>query len=111
MKAALRIISLYGFVFAPLVAGPFAHAADVARGRSLAQVLCSPCHFVTTDRAGWFNAPSFVAIANDPATTSTSLEVMIETPHPKGTARAARSPSDAADLAAYILSLRQNKPN
>ena len=109
MKAARRIISLYGFVFAPLVAGPFAHAADVARGRSLAQVLCSPCHFVTTDRAGWFNAPSFVA--NDPATTSTSLEVMIETPHPKMAAQAARSPSDAADLAAYILSLRQNKPN
>ena len=104
-----RGIALCGFVgtLVPLVAGPFADAADVARGRSLAQILCSQCHFITTNQAGWFNAPSFVAIANDPATTSTSLEVMIETPHPKGTARAARSPSEAADLAAYILSLKQ----
>jgi hypothetical protein len=49
----------------------------------------------------------FVTIANDPTTTSTSLEVSIETPHPKITPHAARSPSEAADLAAYILSLKQ----
>src|ERR1700755_212542 len=67
-------IALLGFVstLVPLVAGPFAHAADVARGRSLAQVLCSQCHFITTNQKGWFDAPSFVAIANNPATTSTS---------------------------------------
>ena len=53
------------------------------------------------------NAPSFAAIANNPATTSTLLEVLIETPHPKMAPRAARGPSDAADLAAYILSLKQ----
>ena len=102
-------IALCGFVgtLVPLVAGPFADAADVARGRSLAQILCSQCHFITTNQAGWFNAPSFVAIANDPATTSTSLEVMIETPHPKVTARVVRNPSEAMDLAAYILSLKK----
>jgi len=111
-KAAPRI-AFRGLVGAlvPLVGGPFAHAADVARGRSLAQIFCSQCHFITTNQAGWFNAPSFVAIANDPSTTSTWLEVMIEAPHPKMTAQAARSPSDAADLAAYILSLKQNKSN
>jgi mono/diheme cytochrome c family protein len=108
MNAALRIISLCGFIaLAPFVAGPFAYAADVARGRSLAQILCSQCHFVTTNSVGWFNAPSFVAIANDPATTSTSLEAIIETSHPKMAARAPRSPSDAADLTAYTLSLKQ----
>ena len=102
-------IALLGFVtvLVPLVAGPFAHAADVARGRRLAQMFCSQCHFITTNQAGWFNAPSFVAIANDPATTSTSLEVMIETPHPRMAARAALSPSDAADLASYIFSLKR----
>jgi len=31
----------------------------------------------------------------------------IETPHPEMASRAARSPSDAVDLAAYILSLKQ----
>jgi mono/diheme cytochrome c family protein len=102
-------IALLGFVsvLGPLVAEPFAHAADVARGRSLAQIFCSQCHFITTNQAGWFNAPSFVAIANDPATTSASLEAIIETPHPKMAARSARRPLDAADLAAYILSLKQ----
>jgi mono/diheme cytochrome c family protein len=109
MIAVLRFIALSGFVAAlfPIAAAPFAYAADVARGRSLARVLCSQCHFVTTTGAGWFNAPSFVAIAHDPATTSTSLEAIIETPHPKMSGRAARSPSDAADLTAYILSLKQ----
>ena len=108
MNAALRIIPVCGLVvLAPFVAGPFAYAADVARGRRLAQILCSQCHFITTNSVGWFNAPSFVAIANDPATTSTSLETVIETPHPKLMGRAARSPSEAADLTAYILSLKQ----
>ena len=109
MNAALRITALYRIVvaLAPLVAGQFAYAADVARGRRLAQILCSQCHFVTTNGAGWFNAPSFVAIADDPATTPTSLEVFIETPHPKTAPHAAPSPSEAADLTAYILSLKQ----
>ena len=106
-------IALRGLVGALtlLVVGPIARAADVGRGRSLAQVFCSQCHFVTTNQTGWMNAPSFVAIANDPATTSTWLEIFIETPHPEMASRAAPSPSDAVDLAAYILSLRQNKPN
>jgi mono/diheme cytochrome c family protein len=109
MNAALWIIAFCGFVGAlvPLVTGPFAHAADVTRGRGLAQMLCSQCHFIRTNQAGWFNAPSFVAIANDPATTSTSLEVIIASPHPKTAPRAPRRPSDVADLAAYILSLKQ----
>jgi hypothetical protein len=79
----------------------------VARGRRLAQILCSQCHFITTNQSGWFNAPSFVAVANNPATKPTSLVIMIETPHPKMTVRSAPSPLDAADLAAYILSLKQ----
>jgi hypothetical protein len=69
-------------------------------------MLCSQCHFITTNQPGWFNAPSFVALANNPATTPTSLVIMIETPHPKMAARSAPSPLDVADLAAYILSLK-----
>jgi hypothetical protein len=70
-------------------------------------MLCSQCHFITTNQAGWFDAPSFVAIANNPATTSTSLEAIIESPHPKMAPRAPRGPSDAADISAYILSLKK----
>ena len=107
-KAAIRT-ALCGFVAALplLITDPFAHAEDVARGRRLAQMLCSQCHFITADQKGWFDAPSFAAIANNPATTLTSLEVIIESPHPKMAPRAPRGPSDAADLSAYIRSLKR----
>jgi hypothetical protein len=60
-----------------------------------------------SERFRWTNAQSFAEIANRPTTTSASLEAIIETPHPKMLASAARSPPEAADLAAYILSLKQ----
>jgi mono/diheme cytochrome c family protein len=109
MNVAPRI-ALYGFVaiVLPVVAGSVAHAADVAEGHKLAQTVCSRCHVVTGKKgAGWTNAPSFAEIANRPTTTTASLEAIIQTPHPKMLSRAARSPADAADLAAYILTLRQ----
>src|SRR3954452_18266885 len=62
---------------------PVARAADVAEGHKLAQSVCVGCHGVTTHKAGWTNAPSFIEIANRPTTTSASLEAIIETPHPR----------------------------
>jgi mono/diheme cytochrome c family protein len=86
---------------------PIAHAADVAKGHKLAESVCSRCHGVTTHKKGWTSAPSFAEIANSPTTTSGSLEATIQTPHAKMSGSAARTPSEAADLAAYILSLRR----
>ena len=105
MNITLRI-ALYGFAITvlPVVAGSGAISADVTKGRKLAQTVCSGCHEITTG-AGWTNAPSFAEIANRP--TTTSLEAIIRTPHPKMSSRAARRPSEAADLAAYILTLKQ----
>jgi mono/diheme cytochrome c family protein len=100
---ALRI-ALCGFVIA---VGPVAHAADVAKGHKLAESVCGRCHGVTTHKKGWTNAPSFAEIANSPTTTSESLEAIIEAPHSKMSGSAVRRPSEAADLAAYILSLRR----
>jgi len=60
-----------------------------------------------THKKGWTNAPSFAEIAYSPTTTTESLEAIIGTPHPKMSGSAARNPSDAADLAAYILSLKR----
>ena len=107
MNTTLRV-AWHGLAVAVLLvaAGPGADAADVAKGRKLAQTFCSGCHEITTG-AGWTNAPSFAAIANRPTTTTASLERIIETQHPKMSPGAARSPSEAADLAAYILSLKQ----
>ena len=101
----VRLIALFGLVIA---VAPVAHAADVAKGHKLAESVCSRCHGgVTTHKKGWTNAPSFAEIANSPTTTSESLEAIIEAPHSKMSGSAARSPSEAADLAAYILSLRR----
>lgn len=97
-------IALCAFAIA---AAPIAHAADVAKGHKLAESVCSRCHGVTTHKTGWTNAPSFTEIANSPTTTSALLEATITTPHPKMSGSAARNPSEAADLAAYILSLRR----
>jgi mono/diheme cytochrome c family protein len=103
-KQSALWVTLCGLAIAVV---PVAHAADVAEGYKLALSVCSRCHEVTTHGAGWTNAPSLAEIANRPTTTSASLEAIIETPHPKMSISAARSPSEAADLAAYILSLKQ----
>jgi hypothetical protein len=57
--------------------------------------------------AGWTNAPSFAAIANKPTATSASLQAIIQKPHMKMSSLAQRNPSEAADLAAYILTLKK----
>ena len=109
MNATLRV-ALYGLVIAVVrvIAGlSGAHAENVTEGSRLAQNLCSRCHVVTPDGpAGWTNAPSFAAIANKPTTTFASLQAIIQKPHMKMVGLA-RSPSEAADLAAYILTLKQ----
>ena len=111
MNVTLRI-ALCGFVVAalPAVTASALRAEDVADGRKLAQSVCSRCHTVGPQKKkGWTDAPSFAEIANRPTTTTKSLVAVIQTRHPKMSPGAMRSPSEAADLAAYILTLRQQK--
>ena len=77
-KAALRIAPR-GFIGAlvPLMADPFAHAADAARGRSLPKCFAASAISLLQIRRDSFGAPSLAAIANNPATSSTSLEIII----------------------------------
>ena len=87
-------------------AGARPRPGNVANGRHLASTLCSRCHVVTANGAGgWTDAPSFPTIANRPQVTSQSLEAVIEKPHVH-MLNLARNANDAADIAAYILSLR-----
>jgi hypothetical protein len=55
------------------------------------------------------DAPSLAAIASKPGTTSASLEAFIVEPqrHPKMSPLATRNPSEAGDIAAFIMSLKQ----
>ena len=90
-----------------LISQASAHAANLKKGSQLAQSLCSQCHVVTSSgRGGWTNAPSFPAIADMPNTTAASLQSFIQKPH-MNMLNLGRPPAEAADLAAYILSLKQ----
>ena len=64
---------------------------------------------MTAEIRGRINAASFTEIANRPTTTTASLVAVIQTRHPKMSPGATRSSSEAADLAAYILTLKQQK--
>jgi len=111
MNIALQV-ALYGFVVAalPAMTASVVRAEDVADGRKIAQSYCSRCHAVAPPKQkGWTNAPSFSEIANRLTTTTESLVAIIQTAHPKMSPGAQRSPSEAADLAAYILTLKQQK--
>ncbi|MBS0639234.1 MAG: cytochrome c [Acetobacteraceae bacterium] len=80
--------------------------SDIAKGKALAQANCTRCHVITpTGKSGWTNAPSFMAIANRPGMTKASLEQTISQPHMK-MLNLPRSPAEARQLTAYILSLK-----
>ncbi len=91
-----------------LAAGPaFAQSGDVARGEVLAMSLCTDCHAVTTDAEPSPNeqAPAFPKVANTSGTTSLSLTVFFQSPHPN-MPNLIIPPNDARDLIAYILSFK-----
>jgi mono/diheme cytochrome c family protein len=105
---ALGLISLFG---AGLVwAGPVTTAPDPAHGKELAASLCSNCHLVGTGEQHQANAdiPSFREIADKEGQTAGTIMAHIVLPkHPMPTIPLTKS--ELADLAAYILTLREPK--
>jgi len=82
-------------------------AADVRRGEELARRWCSACHLVAPDQkyAFGFVAP-FATIAERSNFNTRELSVSLLTPHPQMRDRGL-SRNEAADIAAYIKSLRK----
>ena len=84
------------------------HMPDAAAGGSLAEKWCTTCHVVspTQDRGTSTGAPPFAAVADMKSTTAMALRAFLQTPH-------GRMPDlhlthdEIDDIAAYILSLRQ----
>jgi len=73
-------------LFAALL-GANAHAQgrpDAAAGATLAQNWCASCHLVTPAQksAAAAGAPSFMALARDPAMTADKLRGFLNKPHP-----------------------------
>jgi mono/diheme cytochrome c family protein len=85
------------------------NVADPSKGRALAERLCSACHIVGTEHAGssrLADVPSFAAIANRSGQTAEAIAGRILMPHPQmPTVQLTRT--EIADLASYIMSLRQ----
>jgi cytochrome c len=82
---------------------------DIAAGRRLAQQWCSECHQIDAARGRAdpkAEAPSFIEVANEPSTTPLSLRVFFQSNH-ENMPNLHISQSQADDLAAYILSLKQ----
>ena len=80
--------------------------ADPDNGERLARRWCSPCHVVASDQRGpTSEAPPFATIAKKPEFDAAKIALFLLNPHPMmpnmGLAR-----SEAADLAAYIATLK-----
>jgi cytochrome c2 len=86
-----------------------AQAQDAAAGHEFARRVCRPCHVVDPGQPKprlLTIGPAFVDIANAKGMTKTALYAFLQTPHPK-MPNLILSPQEAADLIAYIRSLRR----
>lgn len=88
------------------LAGPVTSQPDPARGKQLAESLCAGCHLVTSGQEhANVDVPSFFEIAGKSGQTEGAIMAHIVLPkHPMPTIPLTKS--ELADLAAYIMSLR-----
>jgi mono/diheme cytochrome c family protein len=106
MRAVLRIVQVL-IVAAMGVAGSRAQAADADHGADLAKRWCAACHVVDSvqTRAN-ADAPTFATIARGTDFSPEKVAFFLLDPHPKMPNFPLSRP-EAADLAAYIGSLRK----
>ncbi len=101
LGAALALVLL-----APPAMAQQAPPGNAARGKHLAEAMCATCHVLETSRgAGWTDAPAFPAIAARPAVTRAWLREFFTRPH-LNMMYTDRPPAEAADIGAYLLSLK-----
>jgi mono/diheme cytochrome c family protein len=96
-------------VLLALAASTFASAApaaDAGHGADLAKRWCAGCHVVTSDqKQASADVPAFATIARKPDFSAEKLAFFLLDPHPK-MPNFPLSRTEAADIAAYIGSLR-----
>ena len=92
---------------AAIVAAAPAFGADADNGRRLAHRWCEGCHVVsaTQRRTASDQAPTFSAIARRPGISAGQIAFFLLEPHPR-MPDMALTRTEAADLAAYIASLK-----
>ncbi len=106
MQAVLKLILAVAAAIAVLGL-PAAMAADPDHGADLAKRWCAACHVVAADqKQASADVPPFAAIAAKSDFTPEKLAFFLLDPHPK-MPNFPLSRNEAADLAAYIASLRK----
>lgn len=87
--------------------GSMAIAADADQGATLAKRWCATCHLVDGDqKQASADVPPFAAIAQKPDFSPEKVAAFLIEPHPK-MPNFPLSRSEAADIAAYIGTLRK----
>ena len=87
--------------------GSLALAADPDQGATLAKRWCATCHVVDGDqKQASADVPPFAVIAQKPDFTAEKIAAFLLEPHPK-MPNFPLSRSEAADIAAYIGTLRK----
>jgi mono/diheme cytochrome c family protein len=105
----MRAISTYACLLLMAIAGSGtqAAAADADHGADLARRWCASCHVVSPDQAqASIDVPPFAAIARKTDFTPEKVAFFLLDPHPKMPSFPL-SRAEAADIAAYIGSLRK----
>ncbi len=104
----MRLAKTHVLIIAAASFGAFqAKAADADHGGDLARRWCAACHLVdSAQKQASADVPSFAAIAQRSDFTPEKLAFFLLDPHPK-MPNFPLSRSEAADLAAYIGSLRK----
>jgi mono/diheme cytochrome c family protein len=115
MRGSARLAIFPAFVSSMALAAEAETTADPAEGHRLALKICSACHIVASDQqsppVSRHPAPNFQAIAGSPGTSAASLQRFILTTHaeiatPAGMPNPQLTEDQAAEIAAYIVSLR-----
>jgi len=89
-----------------LTAPDAALAADAAKGKILAERWCASCHVVASgQQLGNTQAPPFSEVAKKDRIDAPMVAYYLMTPHPR-MPDMNLSRNEAADLAAYIVSLK-----
>jgi mono/diheme cytochrome c family protein len=89
------------------VGGASAVPPDPENGAAIARRWCAACHVVADDQThGTDNVPTFAAIAKTPGLNAAHIAAFLKDPHPK-MPDMQLSGKEAADLAAYIVSLKK----
>jgi mono/diheme cytochrome c family protein len=100
-RTAAALLSLI-FLAAPGAAW----AANAGNGKTLAERWCATCHIVSpVQKQGTTQAPTFSEVAKRPHIDAPMVAFYLIAPHPK-MPDMNLTRSEAADLAAYIVSLK-----